>query len=127
MTSVQRVMPAVIQVQHQVYTADGGTDARGNPTGALAAAVTRNVIGFYRPGNPTDPITVEYMARVISEIMMMSYEPTLYNKLDRVLVFDGAETLAYEVQGQPISWAVGYPWQRYAPLLGGEVHIRRVE
>jgi hypothetical protein len=120
------VFPTAIQVQHLVYTPDGGTDARNNPTGALAPAVIRQVIGFYRPGS-TDPITVEYMARTVSELIMFCFDPTDYNKLDQVLVFDGAQTLAYEVQSQPISWATGYPWRRYAGLLGGEVHIRRVE
>jgi hypothetical protein len=124
--SVQRVMPAARQVQHQQYL-PGATDHRGNPIPSYADPVTRQVIGFYRPGNPTDPISVDYMARIIAEIMMLTYEPTVYNKLDNVLIWDGAETLAYEVQGNPISWSVGYPWERYAPLLAGEVHIRRVQ
>lgn len=124
--SIQRIMPAVLEIQHQQYI-PGTTDHRGNPVPTYADPVTRLVIGFYRPGSPTDPISIDYLARIVAEIMMLTYEPTVYNKLDNVLIFDGAELLAYEVQGNPLSWAVGYPWQHYAPLLGGEVHIRRVE
>jgi hypothetical protein len=121
------VYPADIQVQHLVYVPDGGTDSRGNPTGVLDAPVIRQVIGFYRPGPQPDPISLDYMARTITQLVMLVYEPTLYNKLDQVWAYDGAEWLAYQVQNQPISWATGYPWRRYAALFGGEVYIRRVE
>ena len=47
--------------------------------------------------------------------------------LDRVLLNDGDEWLAYEVLNQPISWLNGFSWQRYSSLLAGEVHVRRVE
>jgi hypothetical protein len=121
------VFPTALQVLHLVYTPDGDTDSRGNPTGALGLPIPRKVIGFYRPGAPNDPISMDYMARTISEIVMFVYDPTDYNKLDEVQVNDGAQTLVYRVQGQPMSWATGYPWRAYAGLLGGEVHLKRVE
>lgn len=120
------VFPTSIEVQHLAWVPDAGTDDRGNPTGAFAAPVTRQVIGFYRPGS-TDPISLEFVARTISELTMLCFDPTDYNKLDQVQAFDGAQTLTFLVQQQPISWATGYPWRRYAPLFGGEVIIRRVE
>lgn len=124
------VLPATIEIQHQVYTADGGTDNRGNPTGALASSVTRYVVGFYRLhwADPhPDPISVDFLSRTIADLVMLTYEPNVYKKLDRVLLFDGTEWLAYEVQNQPISWSSGFSWQRYSSLLAGEVRVRRVE
>lgn len=126
------VLPANITIQHLVYTPSGGTDPRGNPVGALAAAVDRQVIGFYRLhwSDPhPDPISVDFLSRTIADLVMLvpSTDANLYNKLDRVIASNGAEELAYEVQNQPISWSAGFTWQRYASLLAGEVHIRRVE
>lgn len=126
------ILPANIPVQHLVWTVDGGTNDRGNPTGALANAVTRYVIGFYRLhwADPhPDPISVDFLSRTIADLVMMvpSTDVNLYKKLDRVLVSNGADDLAYEVLNQPISWSAGFTWQKYAPLLGGEVHIRRVQ
>ena len=114
------VYPTAITVEHLVWTPDAGTDSRGNPTGAFAAPVTRQIIGFYRPGS-TDPITIQMVARTVSELVMLCYDPTDYNKLDQVQAFDGAETLTFLVQQQPISWATGYPWRRYAALLAAGV------
>lgn len=120
------VFPTSIQIEHLVWMPDAGIDNRGNPTGALADPVMRQIIGFYRPGS-SDPISLDFVARTISELIMLCFNPTDYNKLDIVLASDGAQTLAFEVQNQPISWATGYPWRRYAGLFGGEVIIRRVE
>ena len=126
------VLPAMIQVQHQVWTPDGGTDSRGNPTGAFADAVDRFVIGFYRMhwADPhPDPISLDFLARTIADLVMLvpSTDANLYHKLDNVLLYDGAEWLTYEVQNQPISWSSGFTWQHYASLLAGEVHVRRVQ
>lgn len=124
------VLPATIQIQHQVYTVDGGTDARGNPTGTLADPVNRNVIGFYRldwAGPHPDPISVDYLARTITELLMLTHEPGVYKKLDRVLLNDGTKNLAYEVQNRPIPWSAGFTWSNYSSMLAGEVHIRRVQ
>ena len=125
------VLPANIHIRHQIYETNGGTDARGNPTGSLADPVDRYVIAIYRLhwADPhPDPISVDFLSRTISDALMLVPDPTIYKKLDRVLVFDGvSEWLAYEVLNQPISWSAGFTWQRYAPLLGGEVRIRRVE
>lgn len=124
------ILPATIQIQHQVWTTDGGTNARGNPTGALADPVNRMVVGFYRMhwADPhPDPVSVDFLARTISDLVMLTHEPTVYKKLDRVLLNSGAGNLAFEVQNVPISWSPGFTWQRYAPLLAGEVHVRRVQ
>lgn len=127
-----QILPANIAIQHLVWTPDGGTDSRGNPTGGLADPVTRYVIGFYRMhwADPhPDPISLDFESRTIADLVMLvpSSDANLYHKLDRVLASDGAETLAYEVQNQPISWSAGFTWRKYAPLLGGEIHIRRVQ
>jgi len=123
------ILPAQIEFQHQVYVFDGGTDSHGNPTGALAAPVTKHAITIYQidwqKPHP-DPISIEYVDRTIAEILMMVPDPWNYKKLDRLLINNGIEVLAYEVMNQSISWGPGYPWQRYGSLFGGEVHGRRV-
>lgn len=124
------ILPAAIPIQHLVWTPAGTKDSRGNPVGALAAPVTRQVIGFYRMDlGRTDPVSVDFLARTIADLMMLvpSTDVNFYNKLDRVIASNGSETLTYEVQNQPISWSAGFTWRRYAALLAGEVHIRRVE
>jgi hypothetical protein len=124
------VLPATIEVQHQVYEYTGTTDARGNKVGALADPVTRLVISFYRLGweSPRhDPISLDYEARTITDLLMLVPDPNIYKKLDRVLIPSGSDWVAYEVQNITISWSEGFTWRRYAPLLGGEVHIRRVQ
>jgi hypothetical protein len=126
------VLPATIQIQHLVWTADGGTNNRGNPTGALGAPAYRYVIGFYRLhwADPhVDPISVDFLERTIADIVMLvpSTDVGLYGKLDQVLAYDGTQWLDYEVQNAPIPWSAGFTWQRYSPMLAGEVHIRRVE
>ena len=124
------VLPATIGILHQVYVFDGGTNARGNPTGALADPVPRKVIAFYRldwASGGHDPISIDFVARTIADLIMLVPDPTLYKKLDRVLLNSGAQELVYDVQNVPISWSKGFMWQRYSPLLAGEVHIRRVQ
>lgn len=126
------VFPTTITIQHLAYTFTGGNDARGNPIGSLGAPVDRQIIGFYRMhwADPhPDPISVDFLSRTIADIVMLvpSADANLYNKLDRVLATNGADVLTYEVQNQPISWSAGFTWQRYASILAGEVHIRRVE
>lgn len=129
------VLPANIEIQHQSYvfnTDDDGNpvlDSRGNPTGALAEPVTRYAINVYQVDwqkpHP-DPISIEYLERTIAEIIVMVPDPYNYKKLDRVLIWNGAETLAYEVMNLSISWGPGFFFPRYGGLFGGEVHGRRV-
>jgi|SRR5581483_7171482 len=120
------VFPATIEIQHQVFQ-DTGTDAHGNPTGALSAPVTRFIIGIQQlHDGRVDPISVEFVERTIIDLILEVPDPTLYKKLDRVLVNNGTEWLAYEVQNRPVNWANGLPWQRYSGLFGGTVHVRRV-
>jgi hypothetical protein len=122
------VFPASIEIQHQSYVVDGGTDADGNPTGALAAPVTRFIIGIQQLGDGrVDPISIEYVERTITDLLLEVPDPTPYKKLDRVLVNNGNESLSYEVQNRFTSWSNGLPWQRYASLFGGTVHVRRVD
>lgn len=127
------VFPASVPIRHQVYLAavdSSGNqilDADGNPTGALSNSVTRYIIGIQQlHDGRVDPISVEYVERSIIDLILEVPDPTLYKKLDRVLVNNGTEWLAYEVQNRPVSWAQGFPWQRYSRLFGGTVHIRRV-
>lgn len=129
------VFPDSIPLQHQsfVFETDGNgdpvTDAHGNPIGALSDPVTRYAITLYQVdwAQPhPDPISIEYVNRTIAEILLMVADPYNYKKLDRILIFNGIETLAYEVMNQSISWGPGYPWPRYRNLFGGEVHGRRV-
>lgn len=120
------VLPTNITIQHQVFNATG-TDAHNNPIGELEAPVTRLIIGIQQlHDGRVDPISVEYVERTIIDLIIQVPDPTLYKKLDRVLVNNGAEWLAYEVQNRPVSWSNGLPWQRYAGLFGGTVHVRRV-
>ena len=124
------VLPATLQIQHLVWTTTGSTDARGNPAGALAPPVTRQVIGFYNMSAPgQDPISLDYLERTITDKIMLvpSGEAELYHKLDRVEVSAGVAVLTYEVQNVPIDWGIGFTWRRYAALLAGEVHIKRVQ
>lgn len=120
------ILPATIPIQHQVFT-PGGVDAHNNPTGRLSDPVTRYIIGIQQlHDGRVDPISVEFVERTITDLILEVPNPRLYKKLDRVLVNNGNEWLAYEVQGQPVSWSNGLPWQRYAGLFGGTVHVRRV-
>lgn len=132
------VFTAQLRVQHLKYvvqTDSNGktvTDARGNPVGALAAPVTRSVVSIWRKGweDPAiDRITVDFQGRTDADYLMLvpSADVNLYDKLDRVLINNGSEVLAYEVQGQSTSWTAGFPWTRYSALLSGEVHVRRVQ
>lgn len=120
------IFPASVPIQHQVFSVTG-TDAHNNPVGELAAPVTRYIIGIQQlHDGKVDPISIEFVERTIVDLILEVPDPKLYKKLDRVLVNNGNEWLAYEVQGQPVSWSNGLPWQRYAPLFGGTVHVRRV-
>ena len=120
------VFPNQIEIQHQIFTVTG-TDSHGNPTGALSDPIIRYIIGIQQLGDGrVDPISVEYVERTIIDLILQVPDPTLYKKLDNILVNNGTEWLAYEVQGRPVSWSNGLPWQRYAPIFGGTVHVRRV-
>lgn len=120
------IFPTDVQIQHQVFTPNG-TDAHNNPIGTLAAPVIRNIIGIQQLGDGrVDPISVDFVERTIVDLILQVPNPKLFKKLDRVLVNNGIEWLAYEVQGQPVSWSNGLPWQRYASIFGGTVHVRRV-
>jgi hypothetical protein len=121
------IFPASIEIQHQIWTATG-TDTHGNPTGTLSAPIARLIIGIQQLGDGrVDPISVDYDERTITDLILEVPDPTLYKKLDNVLVNNGIQWLTYEVQGKPVSWSRGLPWQRYAPIFGGTVHVRRVE
>lgn len=127
------VFPAQIPIQHQVFVfeVDGSNnpvlDADGNPKGSLADPVTRMIIGIQQLGDGrVDPISVEYVERTITDLILEVPDPTLYKKLDRVLVNNSIEWLAFEVQNRFTSWSNGLPWQRYSKLFGGTVHVRRV-
>lgn len=124
------VLPATITIQHQVFTTTG-TDEHNNPIGTLADPVDRSVIGVYQFGadhdhGEVDPISVEYAARTIIDMVLQVPDPTLYKKWDNVLIFDGDNWIAFEVQGRPVDWRLGIPWPRYGGLFGGIVHARRV-
>lgn len=120
------VFPAKIPIKHYVYT--GSTDdAHGNPTPTYASPVTRLIIGVQQLGDGrVDPISVEYVERTIIDLIIQVPDPTLYKKLDNIGFNNTVEWLLYEVQGQPVSWSDGLPFQRYAPLFGGTLHVRRV-
>jgi hypothetical protein len=127
------VLPANIAIQHQVWVweVDGQgnpvLDGDGNPQGSLAAPVTRYIIGIQQlHDGRVDPISIEYVERTITDLILEVPDPTLYKKLDRVLVDTTGEQAAYEVQGRPVNWRIGLPWQHYANLFGGTVHVRRV-
>jgi hypothetical protein len=127
------VLPAKIPIQHQVWVWQVDSqgkqvlDADGNPVGSLAAPVTRYIIGIQQlHDGRVDPISVEYVERTITDLILEVPDPTLYKKLDRVLVNTTGETVAYEVQGRPVNWQIGLPWQHYSKLFGGTVHVRRV-
>lgn len=121
------VFPATIPIQHYVYT--GSTDdAHGNETPTYADPVTRMIIGIQQLGDGrVDPISVEYVERTITDLIIQVPDPTLYKKLDNIGVNNTVEWLLYEVQGKPVSWSNGLPWQRYSSLFGGTLHVRRVE
>lgn len=121
--------PAKIAIQHQEYVFDGGTDSHGNPTGALADPVDAYAINVYQVDwqHPhPDPISIEYLERTIAEIICMVPDPYNYKKLDRILIWNGAETLSYEVMNLSISWGPGFFFPEYSACFGGEVHGRRV-
>jgi hypothetical protein len=123
------IFPEKIPVTHRSFVFDGGVDAHGNPTGALGPPVRRYAINVYQVDwqHPhPDPISIDYLSRTISEIILMCADPYNYKKLDRVTIFNGEEDLAYEVFNLSISWGPGYFFPRYSALFGGEVHGRRV-
>lgn len=121
------VFPLSIEIQHQIFTATG-TDGHGNPTGALSDPIPRQIIGIQQLGDGrVDPISVDFDQRTVTDLILQVPDPTLYKKLDNVLVFNGDEWLAYEVQGKPVNWSLNMPWQRYSKIFGGTVHVRRVE
>lgn len=120
------IFPASVPIQYQEFSVTG-TDAHNNPVGTLAEPVTRYIIGIQQlHDGRVDPISIEYVERTIVDLLLEVPDPRQYKKLDRVLVNNGNEWLAYEVQGQPVSWSDGLPWQRYSTLFGGTVHVRRV-
>jgi hypothetical protein len=85
------------------------------------------IIGIQQLGDGrVDPISIEYVERTIVDLILEVPDATVYNKLDNVEVNDGTEWQTYSVQGQPVSWSDGLPWQRYAQIFGGTVHVRRV-
>jgi hypothetical protein len=120
------IFPASVEIQHQVWT-QTGTDGHNNPIGTLASPVTRYIIGIQQlQDGRVDPISLDYVERTIIDLILEVPDPTLYKKLDNVLVYNGTEWLTYEVQNRPVSWSNGLPWQRYASIFGGTVHVRRV-
>ena len=122
------VFPTSIEVRHRSYVTDGGVDADGNETGALADPVTRMIIGIQQlHDGRVDPISIEYVDRTITDLILQVPDPRPYKKGDTVLVFNGVDWLSYEVQNRPVSWSNGLPWQRYSGLFGGTVHVRRVD
>jgi hypothetical protein len=137
MTTAGLFYNPLITIQHRVYVFDGGTDDRGNPTGALAAPVDELVVTFFRmdwAAPAHDPISLDYLSRTITDVMMLVPDSSIYKKLDQVLlpvqlVANPADTdwLAYEVQNVPISWKAGFPLPRSGYGLADEVHVRRVQ
>jgi hypothetical protein len=122
------IFPTSVEIQHLQWVKDGSTDADGNPTGAFSDPVVRLIIGIQQLGDGrVDPISVEYVERTITDLLLQVPDTTPYKKLDRVLVNNGVEWLAYEVQNRPVSWSNGLPWQRYSQIFGGTVHVRRVD
>jgi hypothetical protein len=126
------ILPAAIAIKHRMYNATSADDSHGNPVGALSEPVDRQVIGIYRlkwSDSEKDRVSLDFLSRTVVDVIMLvpGSDVSLYKKLDQVLIFDGAQWLAHEVQNPPISWSSGFTWQRYAKLLAGEVHIRRVQ
>lgn len=120
------IFPCEVEIQHQIWT-QTGLDAHNNPVGELSDPITRMIIGIQQLNDGrVDPISIEYVERTIIDLLLEVADPTLYKKLDNVLVNNGTEWLAYEVQNRPVSWSNGLPWQRYARIFGGTVHVRRV-
>lgn len=120
------IFPCQVEIQHQVWT-QTGTDAHNNPVGELSDPIPRMIIGIQQLNDGrVDPISIEYVERTIIDLLLEVPDPTLYKKLDNVLVNNGTEWLTYEVQNRPVSWSNGFPWQRYKSIFGGTVHVRRV-
>jgi hypothetical protein len=120
------IFPCAVEIQHQVWT-QTGLDAHNNPIGELSDPIIRMIIGIQQLNDGrVDPISIEYVERTIIDLLLEVPDPKLYKKLDNVLVNNGVEWLTYEVQNRPVSWSNGLPWQRYASIFGGTVHVRRV-
>ncbi len=113
------LFPATIPFQHQVFETLGTADSHGNDVGVLGEPIDRLAIGWYQTGS-TEPISVDYISRTVSDINVMVEDPTLFNTRDMLLI----SGQAFEVIGVPADWAHG-PWG--SGLFGGEVHCRRVD
>lgn len=114
--------PEQLTFQHLVYTPETGVDTHGNVVGSYSDPVDCTAIGWYQTGT-SEPISVDYVARTITEMTILVADPNLFSAKDMVMV----NGLAYEIAGVPADWSGGMPWRQFAGFAGGEIRVRRVD
>lgn len=125
------VWDAQVSVMHRVFTANTVSTGRhgGVREGTLSDPIQRWAYHVYpaRWQRPVpDPIDLEDTDRTVTNMLMDVPDPTVYKKLDSVLV----NGFQFEVQGfanMEGNWGNGTQmFPSYDSLFGGTVLIRRV-
>jgi hypothetical protein len=124
------VLQAEIAIQHLVYVPHTGSTGRhgSSQEGTHAAPVTRYAYQIYpaRWQRPVpDPINLEDIARTVTDLIMDVPDPSVYKKLDDVLI----QGISFQVQGLPdyTGWGDGLQiMSEYDDMFGGIVLVKRV-
>lgn len=130
--AIPSLIPAPYKIGWRQWQDGGGFDARGNRSGSLAPAVTMPAQGFYQSGTQ-QPVSVEYAARQVQEIVVMVPDGTPYGKRDQILLggapqLDGSYTggRAFSMEGHVEDYIQGSPFVEINGVFGAQLHLKRV-
>lgn len=124
------VLEAQVPVMHRSWVQNSGPQPRHGQAaeGVLADPVQRFIYQVFpaRWQRPTpDPINIEDLQRVDTNLLMDVPDPTVYKNQDQVLI----NGKSFVVQGNPEfeGWGDGLQiMSEYDDMFGGQVLIRRV-
>jgi hypothetical protein len=130
--AIPSLIPEPQVVGHQVWSPNGSKDTHGNDEGTYAPAITRPAQCFYQAGTQ-QPVSPDYAARQVQELIVMVSNPGIYSKRDRVLV-GGTGTVgqpytggrAFFMDGHAEDFSGGSPFPLETAGFGGQLHIKRV-
>ncbi|AMQ66952.1 MULTISPECIES: hypothetical protein [Mycolicibacterium] len=121
------VFREVWPIEYYPFTPDpsGLTDTHGNAIGTVAETpVPRKVIAIYPNGQPSEANhTIDYIAREVSELVLLVKKPELYHAQDEVGV--GGRRFQVQGEGSDLDYRRS-PWPNVTKVFGGQVIVKRV-
>lgn len=131
--AIPSLIPAETFIGHRIWSDAGTKDTHGNKNGTYSSpAIARQAQMFYQAGTQ-QPVSPDYAARQVQELIVAVPDPDVYSKRDQVLIGGQAQPdgtyvggRAFFMDGHPENFSDGSLMPSVTAGLGGQLHLKRV-